>query len=1328
MAKATPKPDNQQVVLVVDDDRQILRLVEKTIANLLPDVTAVTALNANAAFMELSRRRVDAILIDYIMPETNGIDLCRQISGSPETSHIPIALMTGYEISDTIRIQGLEAGAIEFLFKPITLSELIARIKVMLRLKSYHDEKVKLNSILEKRFKEKSDELVSSESRYWEIFQHMSDGVAVYEAIEDGQDFVFKDLNSSGQRISHVSHEEIVGKSVQEVFPSIHEMGLFEVFQRVWKTGTPEHHPTGKYQDDRISIWVDNYVFKLPDGEVVAVYKNLTETKEAELALRESNRRLTTAVSAGKVGLWEWDLRTNKVVYSAEWKRQIGYSEDEIGDNFEEWQSRVHPDDLQATRDSVQRSIENLDKAHKTEFRFRYRDGSYKWILAQASVLTDESGEPLKMIGSHLDITESKLAEQAVRESEEKYRMIAENSSEVIFQLDLDGKIVFASPVVKTFFGYEQEEVLGRHFGHFISENDKADAERSFRLSLSGAEFQLNEHIGVRADGTRFDLEVSTTPIYRDGKIILIQGIIRDITDRKLAEEALRAKSQMLARTEAIANVGSWEWEIEKDKVTWSEELFRIFGIASDKGAPSFAEHPEIYTPEDMERLKAAVEACVNDGAPYEIEIRVIRTVGEIRHCIARGQAMRNAEGKVERLAGSLQDITERKLAELALQRNETFLVTLLDTIPVPVFYKDRDRKYLGVNKAFESFFGTAREDLIGRTVFEIAPKKQADIYDEKDRELLESGGAQRYESQVINFHGEEKTVIFDKAVFKDRSGGTAGLIGTILDITDRKRAEDELRSNKESMEWLLKSMLNCFVIFDSVFDDDGNFVSYRFVYINDAYEKVTGVRQEDVAGRTVHDVWPETEPEWIRRYGEVATTGVPQMFDLFHGPTGKTYHCKVYRPWDTPARFCVIFEDITERKKYEDQLRKNKMLLDAAGSIARLGGWELDAETLDVTWTEETYRIHEVPLDHKPPLQEAIDFYHPSDRKKLQEAIQRALESGEPFDLELRFITAKGRHLWTRSICEPQVDNGRTVKLVGVFQDITERKIADQFLEEQQRILDRTGNMAKVGGWEHDMATGEARWTRSLYDIIGFSPDDPIPGVNEHLDFYLPEDRKVLEAAYDRAVSHGVPFDLELRLNIRKGEDFWAHVYGEPVMEDGRCVKMRGTFQDITERKKAQINLYRISQELRDLSTHLQTAREEERKMIAREIHDELGQALTALKIDVSLLEESIEKSPETAEQFSSVQNCTDILIDLVNRISSDLRPAVLDDFGLISAIEWQVEEFKRKTGIDCTAKLPKKEIKIDQNMASNIYRIVQESFDQHHAPCQSVTCCGFI
>ena len=139
--------------------------------------------------------------------------------------------------------------------------------------------------VLENRIEE-------SERRFRELFNHMSSGVAIYEAVNDGEDFVFKDFNRAAEQIDGFKKEDLVGRRVLEAFPGIRAFGLFDIMQAVWKSGEPEYHPTAHYEDNRVQGWRENYVYKLPSGELVAVYDDVTARKEAEESLRKSYDQL----------------------------------------------------------------------------------------------------------------------------------------------------------------------------------------------------------------------------------------------------------------------------------------------------------------------------------------------------------------------------------------------------------------------------------------------------------------------------------------------------------------------------------------------------------------------------------------------------------------------------------------------------------------------------------------------------------------------------------------------------------------------------------------------------------------------------------------------------------------------------------------------------------------------------------------------------------------------------------------------------------------------------------------------------------------------------
>jgi len=184
----------------------------------------------------------------------------------------------------------------------------------------------------------------------------------------------------------------------------------------------------------------------------------------------------------------------------------------------------------------------------------------------------------------------------------------------------------------------------------------------------------------------------------------------------------------------------------------------------------------------------------LNISGQWQGEIWNRRKNGEIYPGYLSITTVKNSKGIVRNYVADLFDITERKQAEDTLRESVLFQNSLLEAIPIPVFYKDRDGRYLGFNKAYETFFGATKDKLIGKSVFDISPPELAEIYHAKDSDLIKSGGVQQYESQVRNTQGGLRDVIFSKAVFADRQGNISGLIGAILDITERKSAENEIQ------------------------------------------------------------------------------------------------------------------------------------------------------------------------------------------------------------------------------------------------------------------------------------------------------------------------------------------------------------------------------------------------------------------------------------------------------------------------------------------------------------------------------------------------------
>lgn len=274
-----------------------------------------------------------------------------------------------------------------------------------------------------------------------------------------------------------------------------------------------------------------------------AELRRANERLQAELAERKrTEEALKLAVRASNTGLWDWDILTGDIYFSPEWKAQIGYEEHELPNRIGEWERRLHPDDRERVLSTVNAYLANPWSDYEVEFRLGHRDGSYRWILARAKLFTDDEGKPRRMLGSHLDITERKRSERALRESENQFRTLAETASDAIITLDEAGRIAFINQAAETVFGYSRHETLNANLTMLMPECLKRFQRAGFpRHRGTGEQHTSREPIelqGLHKNGSEIPLELSLGEFTQDDKRFFT-CIARDITERKRAEEGL---------------------------------------------------------------------------------------------------------------------------------------------------------------------------------------------------------------------------------------------------------------------------------------------------------------------------------------------------------------------------------------------------------------------------------------------------------------------------------------------------------------------------------------------------------------------------------------------------------------------------------------------------------------------------------------------------------------------------------------------------------------------------------------------------------------------
>ncbi|MBA3012217.1 MAG: PAS domain S-box protein [Desulfobacula sp.] len=414
----------------------------------------------------------------------------------------------------------------------------------------------------------------------------------------------------------------------------------------------------------------------------------------------------------------------------------------------------------------------------------------------------EELAQKVRELSKELESSKHEIT--ALKGSENYYRAFFEHGMDGVVVLDPNTAqpINFNDQACRQ-LGYSREEFARLRLSDIELKETAAETQAHIQKIVKNG-FDNFETLQRTKQGEIKHVQVLAQVIDIDGRQVY-HCIWRDITEHKKAEEALHLSEEKLRATLDATPFPIAIVDLQDDRIIyWSRSAFTLFGHA----APTASEWYQIAYPDPgyrqdvIERWKPFLGKARESRQPVNTgEYRVTCKDGSERICELYATVL------PDNLIVTFNDITERKQAENALKEEQAFLGALIDAIPVPVFYKNRAGQYLGFNKAFESFFGKTKEHLIGKSVFDINPKDLAEIYYAKDKELFEKDGKQQYESQVKNANGELRNVIFNKSVYYNNQGSVVGLIGAILDITDRKRSEEALKKSEVRYRSMMESI-----------------------------------------------------------------------------------------------------------------------------------------------------------------------------------------------------------------------------------------------------------------------------------------------------------------------------------------------------------------------------------------------------------------------------------------------------------------------------------------------------------------------------------------
>ena len=659
------------------------------------------------------------------------------------------------------------------------------------------------------------------------------------------------------------------------------------------------------------------------------------------------------------------------------------------------------------------------------------------------------------------DVTERKQAERLLRQNQDTFFDLIEKAPFGLYVVDAQFRLCQVSTASRKVFS-NIDPLIGRDFEEVLrlvwADPFVSEALDHFRHTLATGE----PYSAPNTTAQRQNIPNVESYDWKIERIILPDGqfgvvcYFYDITERMQAEAALRESEERVRLALDAAELGTFNIELASNTLTADARFRTIFGIAS--GDLDYEQAFATVHPEDRTGQRDAVAAATRiDGpVPYATEYRVVHPDGAIRWVFAKGRANFGAgEGAVRKLLsfdGTVADITDRKQAEDLLRQRTAQFETLLIEVPLGVYLIDADFRIRHVNPTALPVFGNIPE-LIGRDFAEVMrilwPRAQADEVVKQFRDTLETGKP-CFVPEMIEQRADRRTTEYyewqiNRIPLPD---GRDGVVCYFRDISEGVLAQQKIRESEERYRGLFNSIDEGFAILEIIFDEQEKAVDYRFLEVNPAFEKQTGV--PGATGQRIRELSPDHQAEGVELYAKVLQTGEPVRFVSELKTLGGYFDVYATRLGGLESKkIAVVFSNITERKEAEEALRESEqrfraLVLASSDLMCRMSpDWSEMRQIYDKNFVVET----EVPNGNW------LEYYvYRDDQPRLLALVNEAIRTKSLFEMEHRVRRADGSWGWMLSRAVPLLDaSGEIVEWFGTGSDVTERKRAEQALRESE-------------------------------------------------------------------------------------------------------------------------------------------------------------------------------------------------------------------------------------------------------------------------------------
>ncbi len=1010
-----------------------------------------------------------------------------------------------------------------------------------------------------------------SEEEYRNLLESSPNGIFV---VQDG---VYKYANQKGMMMLHCSAEQVNGLPALDIVHPDDRAAIVERIKRTESGSANEFMRVRIIRPDGTTLFSESSSVPIDyNGKPAAliVSRDMSSQIELERSLEDTRQLQNVMLENINLGIVLVAVNGNIIQGNHEFFKMLGYQEEDLpGISVA---SITASESREQTGAAIQRLISGQDPVLAMEKMYLRKDGSRFCATTNATAVRDTEGKVLYLAAFIQDITEQKLAEKQIIESESLFRSFVESANDIVYSLSPEGNFTYVSPNSRDILDTDPEEFIGRPFEAFVHPEDRLQCWDFLHGILetgqknSGVEYRVKHKNGE----WRWHTSNGSPLMDSNGKAIAFLGISRDTTERRETAEKLELEKNLLQQSQEMANMGSFVWDLRDDSLTWSRNMFILHGLDPDAQVGNLSDvSRRLIHPEDLPRVQTEISKMVAARQVWAMQFRIVRADNKIRIMQSSGEFELDSCGNPVRCIGIHQDITERKEAEDTLWKSEEKLRIIASNTPDHIIMQDKDLRYTFV---LNPQLGLTEEDMIGRTDRDFLSEYEAERLISAKKQVLETGHPLEFETSLVSRSG---TLEYFSGTFVPSftaNGEVDGLIGYFRNITEQKIVQEALAREKRRLENIITGTNTGTWELDL---QTGNSV------INERWAEILGHTLEELAP-TTYETWSNlVHPDDLER----ARDAESEHFDgrsEFYEAEFRMRHKDGHWVWvlskgkliaraadGKPYLMYGTHQDITERKNAEQSIRESSeqfqtlistsldgfFINDASGAIleanpayCQMLGYQpeellkLKVSDIDVIETPEMVAHHIAETIRKG-----------SDRFEAR----HRCKDGQIIDVEII-----STHVPSRDIFQVFIHNITEQRLTQVNLALERLRLAD--------IITATN----AGTWEWNIETGENIFNDRWAEMIGYTLDEISPTTYETwLKIVHPDDLKISSALQEKHFK-GEPdyYECELRMRHKDGHWVWVIDRGKVTKwsDDGKPLMMYGTHQDITERKEAEAAL----------------------------------------------------------------------------------------------------------------------------------------------------------